>query len=151
MGNFISKLDKDFDIDALVKEANEAKGGGGDFPEVPLGTYEVIVENLELKLSKAGNPMLSAWLKIDAGKFKNSIIFYNQTLHTGFGIHNANEFLRSMDTGVDVEFKSFEQYDDLIKDVKEACDKGLSFELEYGENKKGYSTYKITEVFEQDN
>jgi hypothetical protein len=73
----------------------------------------------------------------------------NQVITQGFQIHIANEFLRSLDTGVDVDFDgNYEHYNDLILDVMEAIDKQLEYMLDYGENKKGYNTFKIKEVFE---
>ena len=38
-------------------------------------------------------------------------------LTNGFAIHTANEFLRSLDTGITVEFKTFAQYADLISRI----------------------------------
>lgn len=144
------KFDKKVDTKALSSDVKEVqKNGGGDYKEVPVGTYEVEVNKLELKESKTGNPMLSIWFKILVGEFKGSLIFYNQALHTGFGLHNANEFLRSMDTEVEINFESFKQYNDMLLDISEELDGTLEFALEYGKNNKGYNTYKIVDVFEK--
>ena len=106
--DIFADLDKMFDVKGLVEEVEASKEkGGGDFPEVPKGTYEVVIEKAEIKLSSNGNPMVSIWFKIDAGQYKGSFLFYNQTIHKGFGIHLANEILKSLDTGVNVEFKTF--------------------------------------------
>ena len=60
-----------------------------------------------------------------------------------------NQFLESLDTGIDVKFVSSSQYADLLMDIKEALDEsGVEFALDYGENSKGYPTFEITEVFE---
>jgi hypothetical protein len=103
---------------------------------------------MELKESKTGKPMLSIWFKILNGEYKNSLIFYNQVLSTGFGLHNANEFLRSLDSGIDIEFKNFKQYNDLILDVYEAIDGNAEYAIDYSEGKNGFSNYKITDVFD---
>lgn len=149
MSDLTKDLDKMFDVAGLVAETAEVQeNGGGEFPEVPKSNYEVLPDKFDIVMSKKGNPMLSIWFKIDAGQFKNSLLFFNQAMNTGFGIHLANEFLRSLDTGLEIEFKSFSQYADLLCDIKEACEaKGLAYNLEYGE-KKGYSTFKVLEVFE---
>ena len=69
-------------------------------------------------------------------------------LHTGFGIHMANEFLRSLDSGVDIDFETFKQYDDMLMDIMEGIEtEKLEYILDYGENEKGYKTYKILDVF----
>ncbi len=144
------EFDEKIDTEGLAKDAKEAaENGGGDYKEVPLGTYEVEVNKLELKKSKKGDPMLSIWFKIIAGEYKGSLIFYNQVMSQGFGIHNANEMLRSLDSGVEVEFTSFKKYHEMLLDIVEAIEGNLEYALEYGENNKGYNTYKITDVFEK--
>jgi hypothetical protein len=120
---------------------------GGDFKEVPHGTYEVKIEKLELVESKTNKPMLSCWMRIVSGSNEKQMLFMNQVLTSGFGVHMANEFLRSLDSGIEVQFESFRQYGELLMDIHEAIDGKLEFGVEYGEN-KGYSTFKIKEVFE---
>ncbi|MGN9161249.1 DUF669 domain-containing protein [Clostridium sulfidigenes] len=145
------EFDEKIDTEGLKKDAEEAaKNGGGDFKEVPLGTYEVEVNKLELKKSKKGDPMLSVWFKILTGEYKGSLIFYNQVMTQGFGIHNANEMLRSLDSGVDIEFTNFKKYHEMLLDVLEVVEGTLEYALEYGENNKGYNTYKIIDVFDKE-
>lgn len=146
------EFDEKIDTEGLKADAKDAaENGGGDFKEVPHGKYEVEVNKLELKKSKKGDPMLSLWFKILAGEYKGSLIFYNQVMNQGFGVHNANEFLRSLDSGVEVEFVNFKQYHGMLLDVNEAIDGNLEFALDYQENSKNkdFSTYKILDVFEK--
>ena len=106
---------------------------------------------MKLTTSKKGDPMLSIWFKILDGDYKNSLIFYNQVLNLGFQIHVANEMLRSFDTGIEVpsEFKGYAALNELILDISEEIDsQGLEYALKYDENKKGYKTFEITDVFE---
>ena len=152
MANIWDEFDKVIDVEGLKKDTQEAaENGGGNYKEVPNGTYEVEVDKLELKKSKTGNPMLSCWLKIVEGTYKKSLIFYNQVLVNGFGMHAANEFLRSLDSGIKIEFVNFKQYYEMLLDVFEAVNGKLSYQLEYGENDKGYKTFKIEDVFELEN
>lgn len=147
--NMWEKFNKSIDVKGLqadVKDAAE-NGGTGDFKEVPHGSYEVKVEKMELRASKKGDPMVSMWFKILEGEYKNSILFMNQVLMQGFQIHICNEFLRSMETSQEIEFKNFEQYGNLLLDIHEEIDGKLEFALEYGE-KKGFNTFKITEIYE---
>ena len=142
------KFDKKIDTKGLKDDIKQAReNGGGDYKEVPYGTYEVNVEKIELRESKKGDPMVSIWFNIIAGEFKNSKIFYNQVITQGFQIHLLNELLRSFDTGVNVEFDTYAQYNEVLMDIAEGT-QALEYALEYGENKKGYPTYKITDVFE---
>lgn len=141
------KFDEMIDTKALKEEVEKASEQG-DFPEVPHGTYEVKIEKLELVESKSGKPMMTCWMKILEGPYKGQRLFYNQVLHVGFGIHKANEFLRSLDSDVDIQFESFKQYNDLLLDVHEAIDGKLEYVVEYGEDNKGFNTFEIKEVFE---
>ena len=142
------KFDKEIDVEGLKHDAKEAAKNGGNFKEVPHGTYEVKVDKMELKESKTNKPMLSIWFKILEGEYKNSLIFYNQVLSTGFGLHNADEFLKSLDSGINVEFVNFKQYNNMILDIAEAIDGVLEYGLEYSEGKNGFNNYKITDVFD---
>lgn len=150
MAEIWEQFDNVVDVEGLKKDAKDAaENGGGNYKEVPVGDYEVEVEKLELKATKKdGSPMLSCWLKIVEGEHKGSIIFYNQVLTSGFGLHNANEFLRSLDSGVEIDFVNFKQYNGLLLDVYESVNGNLAYQLKYGENSKGFKTYKIEEVFE---
>lgn len=149
MANIWDKFDKEIDTKGLQEDVKEAKkNGGGNFEEVPHGNYEVSVDKMELTSSKKGDPMVSIWFKIVAGNFKNSRIFYNQVITQGFQVHLANELLRSMETKQTVEFVTYSQYGELLMDMMEEIDNNLEFELEYSEGKKGFSNYKIADVFE---
>lgn len=145
------KFDKSVDVEGLNKDLQENKDNYGEYKEVPLGEYEVKVDEMKLTTSKKGDPMLSIWFKILDGEYKNSLIFYNQILNLGFQIHIANEMLRSFDTGIEVssEFKGYAALNELILDISEEIDsQGLEYALKYDENKKGYKTFEITDVFE---
>lgn len=146
-----TKFDKEFDIEALrdeVKEATE-NGGSGEYREVPTGDYEVEIEKLECTSSKKGDPMVTVWFNILEGDFEGSKIFMNQLITKGFQIHIVNEFLRSLGTDNDVEFKTFSQYEELINKIFDDLDSdGLEYRLKYGKSKKGYPTFEIKEVYD---
>ena len=151
-----SKFDKQVDLEGLKQDIAEAAENGGDYKEVPAGTYEVKITKIEIgetgQNSKVpGSPMVKIWFKILEGEYKNSIIFMNQVITEGFQIHIVDEFLRSLETDVDVYFESYSQYNEVLLDVYEAINGKFEFALEYGENSKGFKTYKITEIFEVEN
>ena len=141
-----SKFDKMVDIDGLKKDIAdaEANGGGADFKEVPHGSYEVAIDK----------PMATCWMKIVSdGEFKGQRIFMNQVITQGFQIHMMNAFLRSLlpeGSGIDVEFTGYAEYNDLLLDIAEYVDGDFEYGLEYGENSKGFDTFKITDIFELD-
>lgn len=142
-----SKFDKQVDLDGLKKDIEDS--ASGDFKEVPHGTYEVAVTKLELDESKKGDPMVKVWFKIVSGDYKGSLLFMNQVITRGFQIHIVDEFLRSLDSGIDIHFDSYSQYNELLMDVFEAIDGNFEFALKYGEN-KGFNTFEITDIFELD-
>ncbi|CQR75089.1 hypothetical protein SOV_35920 [Sporomusa ovata DSM 2662] len=149
MANVWEKWNKKIDTAGLKDDVKKAAENKQDFKDVPKGKYEVKLTKLELKATKkTDDPMLSCWMKVLAGQYKGQHIFYNQMLTTGFGIHNANEFLRSLESGVEIEFEDFKQYNDLLMDVMEAVEaEQLEYVLDYGENDKGFKTFKIEDVF----
>ena len=148
MANIWEKFDKTIDVEGLKVDVEAAKDGNSDFKEVPEGKYEAKIILMELTESKKGAPMLAIRFKILSGDYEGSLIFYNQVLGTGFGIHNANEFLKSLQSNVEVEFINFKLYNDTILDILDAITDKLEFAIDYGKNAKGYNTYKITETFE---
>lgn len=146
--DIFEKFDKAYDNEGLKKDINEAKENGGNYEEVPAGKYEVKIEKLELTESKTNKPMVKAQFRIVSGDHAKQCIFMNQLVDEGFKINIMNEFLKSLDSGVEVYFDSFKQYNELILDIHEAIDGKLEYLLDYSENKNGFKTYKIKEIFE---
>lgn len=151
MADMFAKWDEAIDTDGLQKDVAEAaQNGGGSYEEVPHGTYEVAIKQMELKASKKGDPMVSIWFKVVDGPHKNGIIFFNQVVTQGFQIHIVNELLRMMvekaSNAPFIEFKSYSQYHNLILDVFEITD-GFEYGLKYTKGKNDFSNYEITETF----
>lgn len=149
--SIFDKWNKNIDVDGLAKDTKEVEqnGGSGEYDEVPVGTYEIQIEKMELKESSKGDPMFSAWFRILNGKHENQLLFMNQVITQGFQIGIVNKFLRSLDAvSQEIEFKDYEQYNDLILDVAEAVDGKLEFLLEYKKSKKDFPIYTVKEVYE---
>jgi hypothetical protein len=145
--DLFAQFDKMYDVAGLQDDIKAAAENKTDFEEVPDGDYEVHIQKLELKQSKSGNPMVSCWFKILEGSRKGSIIFMNQVITQGFQIHIVNEFLRSLGTSLDVEFKSYSQYAKLLANILDVTE-DFDYALEYTHNSKGFAEFKITDVFE---
>lgn len=109
-------------MSAAIKEANE--NGGGDYDKLPEGVYRCKIDKMEMRESRKGAPMCSIQFRITAGDYKKHCLFYNRVLagtkNDGFMIKGCNDFLQSLDSGLDVDFKGWEQYNDLILDIFEA-------------------------------
>ena len=152
METMFAKFNEMMDIEGLKKDTEQAASNTGEFVEVPKGDYEVKVTKIELgatgEQSKTpGMPMAKVWFDILAGDYKGQKIFMNQMLTSGFGIHKMNEFLNSLETGITVVFENFEQYNELFNQVFDAVDGKAEYQLAYGENNKGFSTYTIVQRF----
>lgn len=146
--SIFDKWNKAVDLDGLKKDMENAQQNNAEYVDVPVGTYEVKLAKAELKASKQSqNPMVSMWFKVIAGDYKGQTIFMNQIVTQGFQLNIVNKFLRSMETGLEIEFVDYKQYADMLLDVAEACE-GLEFALKYDENAKGFKTFEIVEVFD---
>ena len=142
------KWNSNADLKGLQDDIKDAQDNNKEYEAVPHGEYEVKLDKLELKATKKGDPMVSAWFTILQGKYKKSKLFMNQVITQGFQIHIVNTFLKSMGTDLYIEFVDYKQYAELLLDVAEECDtNNLEFVVKYEDN-KGYDKFTITEVFE---
>ena len=146
--DMFEKWNSNADLAGLQQDIKDAQENNKEFEKVPHGEYEVKLDKLELKATKKGDPMVSAWFTILNGKYKKSKLFMNQVVTQGFQIHIVNNFLKSMGTDLVIEFVDYKQYAELLLDVAEFCDENnLEFAIKYEDN-KGYDKFTITEVFE---
>ena len=115
-------------------------------------TVDGRVSGVRVKESKKGDPMLSIWFKILTGEHKGHYIFMNQIVVTPFQSHVVDEFLKSLDTSIEIESLTvdhdYKRYSDMINDVYEQVNGHLEYLLNYSQNKKGYNTFSILEVYE---
>lgn len=142
------------ELAASQKEINE-NASGGDYKEVPFGTYEVKVEKMEGKMSKTNKPMVSIWFRILKGDFKDNMIFYNGVFNEDWMRHRVVEFLSAIlddethKAEINLILKDYDinVVNDFVMDIHEQIDGQLEYLLDYGQ-KKGYNTYTIKEVFD---
>ncbi len=101
-----------------------------DVVKIDHGKYEVKVDKLLLTTSDSGEPMMSICFKVTSDQHMGSLIFMNQVITKGFQIHIANEFLRSLDSGFDIEFTTYKQYGGLLWDLYDAI-KSKEYLIDY--------------------
>ena len=118
-----------YDLEGLQADIKDAAENKREYVEVPDGDYEVAINKMELQTSKSGKPMLTVWFKILEGSYKGQLIFMYQLVDEAFKIHIANEVMRGLATGLNIEFTSFVQYKSLIDNVFEAS-KSYEYALE---------------------
>ena len=149
----MSKWSKWSNINAqkLNEESKSLKSG--EYKDVPDGKYECSLESLVFTESKAGNPMLKADFKILKGEFERHHMFVNQVVLSGNEndhkkVAMAKNFLRSLDTGHEVEFEGLEEFEALVDEIFAAVKShGLEYEVELKTNGE-FKNYYITDVYE---
>lgn len=151
MGIDFSKFNQQFPADQMKKQIKEAKenGGGSDLPD---GEYTVKLDKMELGQSSKGALMIKAQFRITKGDHKKQCIFVNRVLtgtkNDGFMMLKANEFLDSLDSGIDVVFEDWEQYNDLILDIAEAIqDDGLQYVVSLTKNGQ-YQDFEVVDIID---
>ena len=151
---YASKINAE-DLAQSQKEITENAQGGGNYPEVPVGKYEVKVEKMEAKMSKSNNPMVSIWFKILNGSYKDSMIFYNGVYHEDWMRHRVVDFLSAIldddshkaEINLILKDSNINEVNDFVMDIHEQVDGTFEYLLDYG-LKKGFNTYTIEEVFD---
>lgn len=151
---YASKISAE-ELAASQREINENAKGGGNYKEVPFGTYEVKVGKMEAKVSKQNNPMLSIWFRILKGEYKDSIIFYNGVYHEDWMRHRVVDFLSAIldddahkpEINLILKDSNVSEVNEFVMDIHEQIDGHLEYLLDYGQ-RKGYNTYTIEEVFD---
>jgi len=144
------KFNQAFPADKMKKELKEAKENGGS--NLPDGEYTCKLEKMELGESSKGALMVKAMFRITKGEHKKQCIFKNCVLtgtkNDGFMLHKANEFLESLDSGIDITFEDWEQYNDLILDVAEAIqDDGLTYVVSLDTDGK-YQNMEVIDILD---
>lgn len=144
------KFNEQFPADKMKEELKEAKENSGS--NLPDGEYTCKLEKMELGESSKGALMIKAQFRITKGDHKKQCIFKNCVLtgtkNDGFMLHKANEFLESLDSGVDVTFEDWEQYNDLILDIAEAIqDDGLTYVINLDADGK-YQNMEIVDILD---
>lgn len=150
---YADKINAD-DLKASQQEIQN-NSNGGTREDVPVGKYEVKVDKLECKKSKAGNLMVSIWFRIMTGKFEKSVIFYNGVFHEDWMRHRVAKILsdllddgdRTAEINLILKTDNMQVINDFCMDIHESIDGRLEYLLDYGLS-KGYNTYTIAEVYD---
>lgn len=129
----------------------------GGFEKVPYGSYEVKIDSIDVQLNKkTQEPNMCIIWKIIKGDQKGKKIWQWQNIKIldkegseMFLVHLGSDLLRKLDTGVEVKFKNYDQFNDLCMDVAEKANtQGLEYALKFYENNDGYDAFEILDIFE---
>ena len=162
-----SKFDATINEAELAKQLEEAQNNApqGDSLETPAGDYVAKIEKMELGATKDGRPMFKVQLRvIEAGEnasdevaeylshFKNKkpCLFMNRVLYGTKNdanmISSVIGWLEKLEAGIDLEFKSYSQFADLVLDVFEEVADAVELAVNY--DPKAFNSISITEVFD---
>lgn len=151
-----TKFNANINNEELNKQLTEAKNNTPTYKEVPAGKYTVKIEKMEIK-EFMDSLRFSAQARILDGEFKKSCIFKSikltGTKNDGFMLYQLLNFLRSLESSVDVEDWSgdYGLVNDNILDILEDITDSLEYdvELSYNEyNGRNYANFEVLEVFD---
>lgn len=162
-----SKFDQTINEAELTKQLEEAKNNApqGESLETPAGNYVAKIEKMELGATKDGRPMFKVQLRvIEAGEkatdevieylshFKNKkpCLFMNRvvygTKNDANMIQSVIGWLQKLEPSVDVEFKNYSQFADLVLDIFEEVADAVELDVAY--NPDAFNSISIEEVFD---
>ena len=162
-----SKFDATINEAELAKQLEEAKNNPnqGDGLETPAGNYVAKIEKMEVAATKDGRPMFKVQLRvIEAGEeaddevkeylshFKNKkpCLFMNRVIYGTKNdanmIQSVIGWLEKLEPSVDVEFKTYSQFSDLVLDIFEEVADAVELEVAY--NPDAFNSISISEVFD---
>lgn len=149
-----------FNIDPSLCGNTEDKT---NYPQVPIGIYHVSIKSLQLKASKAGNPMLSVQFVIESGEYKGNFLFMNSILmRDGTSkdlpfVARCNNFLRSLqmidNCRIQLDHETGVQgYEAMVNDIaRRILEQKPTFALDYneehGKDGKSYQRFTITDMY----
>lgn len=147
-----SKFDANINEAELQKQLEEAKNNAPQQTdrEVPAGSYTVKIEKMELGATKDGRPMFKVQCRILDGEFKKWCLFMNRVLYGTKNdanmISSVIGWLEKLEAGIDLEFKNYSQFADLVLDIFEEVADAVELDVEYDPN--AFNSISIKEVFD---
>lgn len=128
--------------------AQEQRTQKREFKQVPVGTYDVKINKMDIRRDKNDEPTFFVSFKVLNGEFKDEYIPYFQKITLAFQLKIMVDFLRDLKSGVDINVKEYDlsDYELLVFNIFNAVKDVYEFKLDYSLNEKGYKKYKIVEV-----
>lgn len=146
-----SKFDTLINQDELAKQLEEAKNNPQQTDkEVPEGSYTVKIEKMELGATKDGRPMFKVQCRILEGEFKKWCLFMNRVIYGTKNdanmIQSVIGWLEKLEPSVDVEFKNYSQFADLVLDIFEEVADAVELDVHYDPD--AFNSISISDVFD---
>lgn len=146
-----SKFDNAINGADLQKQLEEAKNNAPQTDkEVPAGSYTVKIEKMEVGATKDGRPMFKVQCRILEGEFKKWCVFMNRVIYGTKNdanmINSVIGWLEKLESGIDVEFKSYTQFSELVLDIFEEVADSVELDVDYDPN--AFNSISIKDVFD---
>lgn len=143
-----SKWDNQVTADT-TKAIEEAKANPQQSTkELPAGKYTVKIEKMEIGETKDKRPMFKVQCRVLEGEFKKWCLFMNRviagTKNDANMIASVIGWLEKLD--VDVEFKNYSQFADLVLDIFEDVADSVELDVEY--DPEQFNSISIVEVYD---
>jgi len=146
-----SRFDAQVNNEEMAKQIEEAKNNPQQTDkQVPAGNYTVKIEKMEIAATKDGRPMFKVQCRILEGEWKKWCLFMNRVI---YGTKNdANMiasvigWLEKLEPSVDVEFKNYSQFSDLVLDIFEEVADAVELDVAYDPD--AFNSISIEEVFD---
>lgn len=150
--NIWEQFDNSTDLAGFEEDVKAAESNDGDFEALPHGKYEVALDDIQLKETKNNpRPMIVSTFKVIEGPHKGRLIWVNQVVDNGMKMSIGLRFINKMEPEEKVSFTKEGGMAQLSEDLPAAVpyiQKNHEFVLNFFENKKGYDTYDIDDVFD---
>ena len=158
MANIWDEFDKAYDAESLAIDIAEGvENNSNSYDEVPDGTYEVAITNMEQVVSKSGKPMVNVTMKIIEGDYKGRLIFWHKVITQKFMFRNKykngfDDFLESlvseMENPIEVVFKTYDQHAELVMEIMEAIENNFEYFIKKSHrNNSDYPDFYVEEVY----
>ena len=146
-----SKFDNAINQDELAKQLEEDKNNPQQSDkEVEEGNYTVKIEKMELGATKDGRPMFKVQCRILDGEFKKWCLFMNRVIYGTKNdanmINSVIGWLEKLEPSMDVEFKNYSQFADLVLDIFEEVADSVELDVYYDPN--AFNSISIEDVFD---
>lgn len=146
-----TKFDSMINEAELSKQLEEAKKNAPKSDkQVPAGNYIVKIEKMEVGATSDGRPMFKVQCRILEGEFKKWCVFMNRVLYGTKNdanmINSVIGWLQKLEPSVDVEFKNYSQFSELVLDIFEEVADAVEIEVAY--NPDAFNSISIEEVFD---
>lgn len=129
----------------------ETSNGEKDYDDIPAGKYEACLNNLVLKVSKTGKPMMSFTFEIIAGDYDGRKVFYSQLLDEPWKFGKANSLLLALYPDAEpLKYSSFDELETLLDKILTEVGDEWEYEISYTVNKNGFGSVSVDKIFTDD-